>query len=101
MNFNPNPYDSHNATEMTSVTVPLDGFYQVSSPLYHWEPVPGSFETVPNPNRKWWQFWKPKHILQQKYRTWISHSGLEMRYFKKGDVIPVPKTGFSIIRIKN
>jgi hypothetical protein len=72
---------------MSSFTVPLDGYYQVQCDVLHCEPIEGEFELVANSDRKWWQFWKPEHVLRQKFRVYKKPTGLEIRYLKKGEVV--------------
>jgi hypothetical protein len=31
--------------------------------------VNGVYRVIPNPNRKWWQFWKPKKIVTDELQT--------------------------------
>lgn len=45
-------------------TAPLNGYYRVSSSLMIAIPT-NRFEWRKNYNKKWWQFWKPKQILER------------------------------------
>lgn len=47
---------------------PVDGIYNISTTIVTYTAT-GEFEEVRNFNRKWWQFWKPKIIIQEIYRA--------------------------------
>lgn len=46
---------------------PLSGTYSISIASSR-AIATGNFETVSNPDRKWYQIWKPKTIVREIYR---------------------------------
>ncbi|QPQ55586.1 hypothetical protein IC614_03010 [Allosphingosinicella flava] len=32
--------------------------------------IAGLYKMVPNPNRRWWQLWKPKRVQSIELQTW-------------------------------
>lgn len=71
-------------------TVPLSGVYQVSAYITRYTPI-GEPKIIPNPNRKWWEFWKETEILYQEYKSEQVEQGINVIYLEKGQVIPEPK----------
>lgn len=47
----------------------------------------GNMLTVSNPDRKWFQFWKPKQIQTAEYVTVSEWSGKETFWLEKGECI--------------
>lgn len=80
---------------MQTYKVPIDGYYQVSAYMTRSVPT-GMMETVPNPKRKWWQFWKPKTIIRPEYRIEKIQDGYDMMYLKEGKEVNI---GITIQRI--
>lgn len=48
--------------------VPMSGFYQVNVKLTCYVPT-GKFEWIPNPSRKWYQFWKQDLVYREIYKS--------------------------------
>jgi len=69
-------------------TIPKSGVYLVAAKTTHCIPT-GTFKTVPNKDRKFWQFWKPKTVTLQIYRYEEHLDGQETRHFKKGDQVSI------------
>lgn len=47
-------------------TAPKTGNYKVSWELYRYRPT-GRFKLVENSSKKFWQFWKPRYVMQEIY----------------------------------
>lgn len=65
--------------------VPISGYYLVSAKTYTHIPT-GKFETVKNPRRKFWQFWKPKIVTREIYETKVTLDSRQIVHAKAGDV---------------
>lgn len=63
-----------------------DGYYYVSAPVYKVTAI-GDSKVVKNPTKSWWQFWKPKTVIHQEYKHEVVNEGIQVVYYKKGDVI--------------
>jgi hypothetical protein len=66
--------------------VPTSGIYTVSAQVHRAIPI-GEVKHIPNPDRLWWQFWKPTHIWHQEWRTEVVDCGIEYKRCKEGDII--------------
>lgn len=87
--------DSHAKNE-TIYHAPVSGVYHVSEKI--WKHVPnGKKKEVPNFDRRWFQFWKPKTIIVDDYDTILEYSGTRMVHLKQGQ--PVPST-YAPVRLK-
>lgn len=64
-------------------TVPKSGFYQISANCTYYKGT-GNFETVKNPNKKWFQFWKPKTVTQEIYERTDSGEVSQLYYLSEG-----------------
>lgn len=68
-------------------TAPIGGLYEVSAQGVK-AIATGKFETVKNPRRKWFQFWKPKFITREIYDyVKIPNAGRKTVFLKAGDVV--------------
>lgn len=70
----------------TTYTVPQNGYYQVSDQVWVTRPTE-NFKEIPNPDKFFWEWWKPSIILQREYVTVTEQSGSKICRFKKGDQI--------------
>lgn len=65
---------------------PVSGYYQVTSELIRHVPT-GKFQTIPNPEKRWYQFWKPKMITREIMQQ-VREPGMKQTvYVSKGDMI--------------
>lgn len=80
---------------MQTYKVPIDGYYMVSQEIAYYTPT-GKMETVPNPDREWWEFWKPMTITQPEYIMEWKPNGQQILKLKTGEEV-LSKT--QIIRI--
>jgi hypothetical protein len=85
--FDP-PIDTHSQfdAEVKAYYAPTAGFYQVSEAMFHAVPT-GNFILKPNPDRKWFEFWKPKMTKQPEFKVISSHNGVAIRYLEKDQPI--------------
>lgn len=73
----------------TNYVIPAGGNYLVSTEIITGIPT-GKYETIINPNKKWWQFWLPKYIKSEIFEyKWI-YAGKEHRYLLTGEVVDYP-----------
>ena len=75
--------------------VPLAGFYQVSGKVQRGYPT-GIYETVENPNRSWWEFWKPAFVQREIWHWVEDNSGVQVVLLKAGDEVQGPATRITI-----
>ena len=68
-------------------TAPTTGYYTVSAEMTLAEKT-GRVIDVPNPNRKWYQFWKPKMIWIDEYEVTSKSGNIEIVRLKEGQEIP-------------
>ena len=47
----------------------------------------GLFKPMPNPNRRWWQLWKPRTIASNELQTFVVKGSLA---FADGEFIHTP-----------
>lgn len=62
--------------------LPLDGYYYINMACSVSRPT-GEYELVDDEKRKWYQFWKPKKILKEKYIFEKIIDGASTQYIKK------------------
>lgn len=74
---------------------PIAGFYQISSYVTRATPT-GKYETVPNPDRKWYTPWLLRTIQQQIYTFETVSEGREVRRLEKDEVV---KSTFEPMRL--
>ena len=67
-------------------TVPVSGYYQLSATNVHIIPT-GEYETVLNPNKRWYEFWKPKLITREIYKTEFREDGVQIKLLKAGETV--------------
>jgi hypothetical protein len=67
-------------------SIPEAGYYQVSAQMRTATPV-GEAKLIPNPDKKWWQFWKEDHVVHQEWIYNTTNNGLQIRYCVQGEVI--------------
>jgi hypothetical protein len=67
-------------------SIPEAGYYQVSAPLYTATPV-GEAKLIPNPDKKWWQFWKEDNVVHQEWIYNTTYDGAKVVYCVQGEVI--------------
>lgn len=67
-------------------TAPTSGFYQISTNCTHYKST-GNFETVKNPSKKWFQFWKPKTVTQEIYERTDSGEVSQLYYLSEGESV--------------
>lgn len=65
---------------------PVDGYYMVSQNIAYYTPT-GMMETVPNPDRKWWEFWKPATITRAEYVMEWRPTGTKIVLLKQGEEV--------------
>ena len=70
-------------------TVLKGGYYRVSASMIHYKPT-GKFHEVPNLDRRWFEFWKPKTVTQEIYEQVGDMSGTQIKFYNKGEVIYPP-----------
>lgn len=68
---------------------PSSGWYTVKAEVFTFTPT-GEYETILNPDKKWWQFWKKRYIIREIYKTEKSLTGSEVRLLAEGEIIDVP-----------
>lgn len=73
-------------TGCNTYTVLRDGYYLIVTTTWQTFPT-GTFETINNPERIWFQFWKPKTITQEIYETREISKTTETKTLKAGDSI--------------
>lgn len=73
-------------TDSGVYTVPLTGMYQVKAQLWHLVPT-GKYISKRNPDKRWYEFWKPEMVEQMEYETVKNFKGSELRFFKAGESI--------------
>lgn len=73
-------------TSSEVITVLSSGYYMVSGSAVKLIPT-GEYETIPNPYRKWFHFWKPKTITRMKFDQEKVSEGKQLVYLNKGDVV--------------
>jgi hypothetical protein len=71
---------------MKKYTIPESGYYLVSAQVRHATPV-GEARVIPNPDKKWWQFWKPDHIIHQEWSHHTTYDGSKILLCSQGEVI--------------
>jgi hypothetical protein len=69
---------------MSRFKVLTTGYYMVSSMIYTARAT-GRYEVVKNPDRRWFQFWKPKTIEKEVYETVGRSGGQEIRFLNRGE----------------
>jgi len=70
---------------------PVNGFYSIRASMTRIIHT-GKFETVRNPDRRWWSFWKPKFITREIVKYEHLNPIDKTVYLKKGDKV-VPSVG--------
>lgn len=68
---------------MEKYIAPTSGYYEVCAKIVIYKPT-GKFETVKNPNRRWYEFWKPKFIQREIYEMTEEFKGRDVIYLKQG-----------------
>lgn len=71
-------------SSVKSYTASIDGYYSVVGQIT-WAIPTGEFETVKNPNRKLFQFWKPKFVQKEKFRFEVVPGGRKVVFLKAGE----------------
>lgn len=67
-------------------TVPTTGLYHISASAVRLIPT-GRVYWAKNPNRRWWQIWKPEFVATKEYERTENRSGFETRFLKVGETI--------------
>lgn len=70
--------------EEKTYTIPQAGMYQITARIMRAIPT-GRYETVPNPDRRFWEFWKPRWVTRQIYRYDTSPEGIQVIRLNPGD----------------
>ena len=83
--------DTHFSLLSGPFKAPEAGYYTVAGIMNRGYPT-GVYETVPNPNRKLWQFWKPAFITREIWHFETIMDGRVVRYLKKDEVAEGPWT---------
>lgn len=76
MDFNPKDNDTHSKYNNTDITYTISkaGYYETAMKVCLWLPT-GKYETILNPNRLFFQFWKPRYITREIYEMTEDYSG--------------------------
>jgi hypothetical protein len=82
MKFNPFVKDTYRIGTF-KYTVPVTGHYLVSAKVISCIPT-GKFETVKNPNRKWYMFWEPRMITREIMECVHHDGGVQVQFLYKG-----------------
>ena len=69
-------------------TVLQSGYYTLRATVFH-RVATGKLITIPNPNRYWFEFYKPRFVEVPEYRCHTTTDGSEVRYLEAGTVIPL------------
>lgn len=85
--FDP-PSDDHRQYdfEVKTYKAPTTGWYQISEVMCKAVPT-GNTILIPNPDRKWFEFWKPKMTTRPEFNTVLTHEGVAMRFLEEGQEI--------------
>lgn len=77
-------------------TVPEAGVYEIGAKITKYKPT-GKFETVRNPDYRWWKFWdvEPKLIQREIYVQSEEWTGKELRSLKVGEQFDLKQIGFA------
>jgi hypothetical protein len=67
-------------------SIPEAGYYQVTAQMRTATPV-GKAKLIPNPDKKWWQFWKEDHVVHQEWIYNTTYDGVKIVYCTQGEVI--------------
>lgn len=83
--------DNHKPIQLSDgkYAAPTSGLYSVKSQAVIYSPT-GEYKTVPNPDKKWWQFWKEDYIVEKIYRTEILWTGSGIQFLAEGEVVDFP-----------
>jgi hypothetical protein len=71
---------------LKSFRAPSSGLYEVSAQMIRYEPT-GEFETVKNPYRMWFQFWKPKMITREIFKRIETPEAVRILHLYKGETV--------------
>lgn len=79
-------YDAYEGKDYKSYTAPIDGYYMVMGKSYRFEPN-GKMKEVKNPARRWYQFWKPRKVMQPDGHFVEILDQKEIKFLKAGQSI--------------
>jgi hypothetical protein len=65
---------------------PTTGWYVVKTEIINHIPT-GECETVPNPDKQWWEFWKEDYVTRQIYKTEKAWTGSGMQLLVEGEIV--------------
>ena len=68
---------------------PTEGYYRVKCEVTTVRPT-GKFQTIRNPERRWWQIWLPEFIEKEIYETVKEMTGEMVVYLKEGECTKWP-----------
>ena len=68
---------------------PVAGNYLIQGKVYKYRPT-GKFEDVPNPDRYWFEFWKPRMISQEIWEMYETLEGRQVVFLKEDEMAPYP-----------
>jgi hypothetical protein len=76
--------DHESYKDVPIFTAPTGGYYRIACEVTTMKPT-GRFETVLNPERKWWKFWLSKTVTREVYETIQEANGSMVAYLKAGE----------------
>ena len=73
---------------LTTYTILHSGNYLIPAPIFHHIPT-GKYETIRNPHRKFFEFWEPKYVQVEVFKTEIKYDGVQVMYLEKGQILDI------------
>lgn len=67
-------------------TAPTAGYYSLAARTVMAVPT-GKFETIKNPKRRFYEFWKSKFITREIFRYEEKWNGRQIRFLEQGEII--------------
>lgn len=74
--------------DILTYKVPSSGNYLMPASVFHCIPT-GKYETVYNPHRRFFEFWKPRYVQIEIFKTDIKYSGMQVMYLKKDQILEI------------
>lgn len=83
--------DNHKPIQLSDgkYAAPTTGWYVVKTEITTYAPT-DEYETVPNPDKQWWEFWKEDYVTRQIYKTEKVWTGSGMHLLVEGEIVDFP-----------
>lgn len=83
--------DNHKPIELPDgkYVAPTTGWYSIKTEVITCIPTL-EYETIPNPDKKWWEFWKEDFVNRQIYKTEKAWVGSGMKLLVEGEIVDFP-----------